>query len=290
MSIAEKLNWSIAAKSKTNSESKEETYEEEDSNLPFPGAAPLFTKASGFNWGQDQALSEPRPCYPGEDPVEDHCNPNISPDTNDNDSYVDDYDEGSPGGGFDWDDEPEWDEEGFSVIDPGYDPLGEEDEDEDDDEEWSPEKWEEEIEKDMPELPETQEEEVPEAPKDTSRQAPPTPRDPGLGPDEPHQFWQRGEDYIQEVLPQLKERAQKGDPEARRLLHEGPRVGRYDKQSMFDKMQDPKFWEKKGSQKYRQQIEKEEGLEPGSLGPMSEEELQKIRDLHYSDDKGGPVV
>jgi hypothetical protein len=55
-------------------------------------------------------------------------------------------------------------------------------------------------------------------------------------------------------------------------------------------MQDPGFWEKKGTQKYKQQIEREEGLEPGSLGPMGEDELQQLRERFYSDDPKEPVV
>ena len=88
----------------------------------------------------------------------------------------------------------------------------------------------------------------------------------------------------------VMERAKKGDQEAQNLIVNGPRVGRYDKKSLFETMQDPAFWNKKGTQKYKQQIEREEGMEPGSLGPMGEDELQQIRDRYYSDDKPETIV
>ena len=253
-----------------------EEEEEEEENSAFPGAAPVFTKASKLNWGRS-ILAEPRPCYPSEDPVEDHCNPNISPDGDGNDSYVDDYGGGEDPGGFDWENE------GFQVIDPDNDTLFD-----DEEEEWDPEKWKEEIEKDevVPQPPEDSPEQV----KDPSRQEPPVQRDPRLGEQDPHQFWTQNEDYAQNLLPKLQERAKQGDQDAARLLREGPKAGRYEKKTLFDTMQDPKFWDKKGSQKYKEQVEKEEGLEPGSLGPMSDDEARKIRDYYYSDEERGPIV
>lgn len=47
----------------------------DESDGPFPGAAPLFKKAAAMHW----TTAEPRPCYPTEDPVEDHCNDGIAP-------------------------------------------------------------------------------------------------------------------------------------------------------------------------------------------------------------------
>jgi hypothetical protein len=292
MSIAEKLNWVVATKpaapkatehsgakkgkgawttkrdaKKTSNKGrrasdKKESTTGDDANTPFPGAAPLFTKASEMNWGSP-ALSEPRPCYPDEDPVEDHCNPNISP-------------EG--------DEDGDWGDQGFEVFDPGSDPM--DDEPGGEEEEWSPERWEQEIERDKPpEAPEPQE----QAP-DPSRQAPPVPRDPSLGPNEPHQFWQSPEEWIQTPLPDLMKRAQEGNENAQRLLFEGPRVGRYDKKSLYDTLRDPAFYEKKGTQKYKQQVEKEEGLEPGSIGPIGEPEAKKMRERLYTEDKPENIV
>jgi hypothetical protein len=309
----------------------------EENDGPFPGAAPRFTKASELNWGQDQALSEPRPCYPSEEPVEDHCNPNISPDSNDNDSYVDDdepmFDEGGGGRDEDYSGDPEglfdsYEEEEdlddedaqdmsdmdnyreqtepqeeapdtvdpdvmdrsekeaedpMEFLDPGADPMEAPPEaPSPDQQQWSPEEWQQQMQKDVPEAPVND-------PND-ARRSKPMPRDPRLQPGEPHQFWQQEEDYIQEILPMVMERAKKGDPEAQNLIINGPRVGRYDKKSLFETMQDPAFWNKKGTQKYKQQIEREEGMEPGSLGPMGEDELQQIRDRYYSDDKPETIV
>jgi len=268
LGILKSLKWVTSSDSEPD---KETEAEEKEDNAAFPGAAPLFTKASTLHW----VTAEPRPCYPSEDPVEDHCNPNISPDSNNNDSYLDDpY--GDDPGGFDWE------QEGFQVIDPDNEDFLD-----DEEEEWDPEKWKEEIEKD--EIAPEPVQDTPEV-KDSSRQDPPVPRDPRLGPEDPHQFWLTNEDYAQNLLPKLQERAQKGDQDAARLIKEGPRAGRYDKKTLFDTMQDPKFWDKKGSQKYKEQVEKEEGLEPGSLGPMGDDEAQKIRDYYYSDDKKGPVL
>ncbi len=47
----------------------------DESDGPFAGSAPLFKKAAAMHW----TTAEPRPCYPSEEPVEDHCNDSISP-------------------------------------------------------------------------------------------------------------------------------------------------------------------------------------------------------------------
>jgi hypothetical protein len=47
----------------------------DESDGPFAGSAPLFKKAAAMHW----TTAEPRPCYPSEDPVDDHCNDNIAP-------------------------------------------------------------------------------------------------------------------------------------------------------------------------------------------------------------------
>ena len=158
-----------------------------------------------------------------------------------------------------------------------------------DEQQWSPEQWQQEIQKEAPVAPV-------EDPNDARRNRP-MPRHPSLQPGEPHQFFQQDEEWIQAILPMVMERANKGDKDAQSLIINGPRVGRYDKKSLHELMQDPKFYEKKGTQKYNQQVqreqEKEQGLEPGSLpplGPMPEDELQKIRDMYYSEDKPETIV
>jgi len=131
MSIANKLNWSTASKPKFGKstehsgakkgkgawdtkkvakkgsnkgrraggkqEIKDQTVGDE-SDGPFAGSAPLFKKAAAMHW----TTAEPRPCYPSEEPVEDHCNDSISPP--------------APGGGDDMGDAP-GDFEGYNEPD-----------------------------------------------------------------------------------------------------------------------------------------------------------------------------
>lgn len=258
------------------SEIKKGLSEGEENDGPFPGAAPLFTKASELNWNPDMTTSEPRPCYPSEDPVEDHCNPNISPDQNNNDSYMDDpY--GDEGGGEDWGDQ------GFEVFDPGADPMGD-DEGYEEDEEWSPEQWQEEIQKDAPEPAPAPAKPQKGKEKERSEKEP---RDPRLGPDDPHQFWimpldpsdpesRTRQEARDTLLPQLQDAAQHGDENAQDLLMNGPRLkkksGAYRKELMEELMDDTKE-DSSMKRKAREQLIRE-GIPEEKLTPLTYKDVE----------------
>jgi hypothetical protein len=239
MSIATRLNWATAAKPKFGKSTehsgskrgkgawttkkdakktsnkgrraggKEEVKDQtvgDDFDGPFPGAAPLFKKAEGLNW----LVAEPRPCYPSEDPVEDHCNDSIAPP--------------APGGGDDVDSEPPGGESGWDE-DPGLmnfnendlDPYGNDEDDDFFD-----------IGEDPMENAEPLEEEQEQAPG-LPADDPHGPRDPSLAPDAPHQFWAQDSPHVQDalnkyLLPQLKSPNPQTADKARRILMEGPHV------------------------------------------------------------------
>ena len=328
MSIAGKLHWTLATKPKSpkatehsgakrgkgawdkkkvakkssrkarRAADKQAVTVGDEADLPFPGAAPLFkAKASDMNWSTE---AEPRPCYEGEDPVEDHCNENIAPPAP---GGGDDMSEEGPGG-YGWDDDDGGDlgEEDYEGMDPGTDPMERgEDDDSDDDGDWSPERWEQEIEKDKPEPdpmeapePEVAPEPEPAPPEQGAgkpSRATKIPRHPSLAPDDPHQFWFNQDEYVQMALHQyVKPRLQDPDPKiagiAKELLLNGPAVGNYSKKDLMDRMRDPKWWAAKSRQKDIRLVEKEEGMPPGSLGPVGDEEYQRMQDkFGWGDDE-----
>lgn len=175
----------------------------DESDGPFPGAAPLFKKAAALNW----ATAEPRPCYPSEEPVEDHCNDSIAPP--------------APGGGDDmgetgWDSDPEGGDynpaDDGGALEDDFMELGEDP-----------------MENAGP-LEEAPVEEAP-APEQESNDRlsgdPHGPRDPSLAPDAPHQFWSQEQPHVQDalnkyLLPQLDSPKPGVADKARRILMEGP--------------------------------------------------------------------
>jgi hypothetical protein len=242
MSIANELNWTTASKPKFGKatehsgakkgkgawdkkkvakkgsnkgrraggkqEIKDQTVGDE-SDGPFPGSAPLFKKAAAMNW----TTAEPRPCYPSEEPVEDHCNDGIAPP--------------APGGGDDmgetgWDQDPE---QGYNPADDGG-----------------------ELQDDFLELGEDPMENAgPASPDGMGPQGrTPSPdgmgpqgrdgqqmtgphdaRDPSLAPDAPHQFWAQDSPHVQDALnkylmPQLNSPNPEIAQKAQRILREGP--------------------------------------------------------------------
>jgi hypothetical protein len=237
MSIASELNWTTAAKPKFGKatehsgakkgkgawdkkkvakktsnkgrraggkqEIKDQTVGDE-SDGPFPGAAPLFKKAAAMHW----TTAEPRPCYPSEEPVEDHCNEGIAPP--------------APGGGDDMGTTPP---KGFSEQEEGpvdwdsyegYDPETEDDDIFD--------TGEDPMEDAGPPSPDGM---GPQGNDEQQTGGPHDARDPGLAPDAPHQFWAQESPHVQDALNKyLMPKLNSPNPEiaqkARRILMEGP--------------------------------------------------------------------
>lgn len=231
MSIANELHWTTAAKPKfgkstehsgakkgkgawdkkktakktsnkgrraADKKASQDTTVGDESDGPFPGAAPLFKKAAAMNW----TTAEPRPCYPSEEPVEDHCNEGIAPP--------------APGGGDDMGSAPpnrdpdtqDWlddfgaEDEGDDFLELGEDPM----------EAPAPE----------PEAPQ-----APQGPGGQQMTGPHDARDPSLAPDAPHQFWAQEAPHVQDALnkylmPQLDSPNPEIAEKARRILMEGP--------------------------------------------------------------------
>ncbi len=179
-------------------EIKDQTTSDE-ADGPFPGAAPLFKKAAAMNW----TTAEPRPCYPTEDPVDDHCNEGIAPP--------------APGGGDDMGSAPPdtgWDEDGDDdFMELGEDPMetaGPA----------SPDPME------AP-APEPAAPQAPQGPGGQQMTGPHDARDPSLAPDAPHQFWSQEAPHVQDALNKyLMPQLNSPDPEiaqkAQRILMEGP--------------------------------------------------------------------
>ena len=220
MSIANELHWATAAKPKfgkstehsgakkgkgawdkkktakktsnkgrraADKKESQDTTVGDESDGPFPGAAPLFKKAAAMNW----ATAEPRPCYPSEEPVEDHCNDGIAPP--------------APGGGDDMGEGGGWEEEDDDFLDLGEDPM----------EDAGP------LDNEVPESA------GPVGPGGQQMTGPHDARDPGLAPDAPHQFWAQDKPHVQDALnkylvPQLKNPNPEVAERARRILMEGP--------------------------------------------------------------------
>lgn len=240
----------------------------DESDGPFPGAAPLFTKAASLNWGSNadllpewkgidlrgvstpalelatsllnQTLAEPRPCYPSEEPVEDHCNDGIAPP--------------APGGGDDMDYEPDPDL-GQDMSGPGATPNFDADDDpnyrhpdddyaheleQEDDYQFEPSGG--------PELSPNEREDYgwddhdpgsqedrgaggrQRGPRDLPMSGPHDQRDPDLPDSEPHQFWAQDAPHIQDALnkylmPQLDSPNPKIAQKARMILKFGPHAG-----------------------------------------------------------------
>ncbi|KKN46616.1 hypothetical protein LCGC14_0671210 [marine sediment metagenome] len=238
MSIANELHWTIAAKPKfgkatehsgakkgkgawdkkkvakktsnkgrraADKQAAQDTTVGDESDGPFPGAAPLFKKAAAMHW----TTAEPRPCYPREEPVEDHCNEGIAPP--------------APGGGDDMgetgrDQDPEQDynsdDDGDNFLELGEDPM----------------------ENAGPPSPDgmgpqgrtpSPDGMGPQGRDSQQMTGPHDARDPGLAPDAPHQFWAQEAPHVQDALnrylmPKLNSPNPEVAQKARRILMEGP--------------------------------------------------------------------
>ena len=176
-------------------EIKDQTVSDE-SDGPFPGAAPLFKKAAAMHW----TTAEPRPCYPEEEPVEDHCNEGIAPP--------------APGGGDDMSSAPpnsgdnEFDDDEAAEFDDYHNDEGPS------------------FDYSDPETPGWFDQ-GPQGPGGQQMTGPQDARDPSLAPDAPHQFWAQEAPHVQDALnkylmPQLDSPNPEIAEKARRILMEGP--------------------------------------------------------------------
>jgi len=281
----------------------------DESDGPFPGAAPLFKKAAAMHW----TTAEPRPCYPSEEPVEDHCNDSISPPApgggddmgssppkgfseqeeapSDWDTYegFDPQDEGQQGGdegdegpgGFGWSEKEGADDD--DIFELGEDPM----------ETAGPRKQEEE--------PLVPDEPVVEAPSEEGKGkkgdfSQLVPRATFLTDDDPHQFWGQQGEHVQDalhkyVMPALQSPNPDIAEKAKDILMNGPKVGNYNKRDLADQMSDPKFYEGKSRQKVMRQVEREEGKPEGYLDAPTEEERGKMRDyFDFGGQDKGPAI
>ena len=258
MSIASELNWATAAKPKfgkstehsgakkgkgawdkkkvakktsnkgrraADKQTSQDTTVGDESSGPFPGAAPLFKKAAAMHW----TTAEPRPCYPTEEPVEDHCNDGIAPP--------------APGGGDDMGSAPpnrdpdtqDWlDEQGDPALknfnENDLDPYGDDTEDDVFDVGEDP------MENAGPPSPDgygpqgrtpSPDGMGPQGRDGQQMTGPHDARDPSLQPHEPHQFWSQETPHVQDALnkylrPQLENPNHEIAEKARRILMEGP--------------------------------------------------------------------
>lgn len=237
MSIASELNWTTAAKpkfgkatehsgakkgkgawdkkkvaKKTSNKGRRAGGKQEikdqavgdESGGPFPGAAPLFKKAAAMHW----TTAEPRPCYPREEPVADHCNEGIAPP--------------APGGGDDMSSAPpeRLDEQGDDRDEGGGEYMGEPDMGDIDYEGEDPGPY-------PSGLPGGDPGNTPPGPGGQQMAGPHDARDPSLAPDAPHQFWAQEVPHVQDALnkylmPQLDSPNPEIAEKARRILMEGP--------------------------------------------------------------------
>ena len=261
MSIASELNWATAAKPKfgkstehsgakkgkgawdkkkvakktsnkgrraADKQTSQDTTVGDESSGPFPGAAPLFKKAAAMHW----TTAEPRPCYPTEEPVEDHCNDGIAPPAPGGGDDMSDF--GGEGGGGEYMGEPDMGDIDYEGEDPGPRPPGLVGPDEGEDD--FLDIGEDPMENAGPASPDgmgpqgrtpSPDGMGPQGRDGQQMTGPHDARDPSLQPHEPHQFWSQETPHVQDALnkylrPQLENPNHEIAEKARRILMEGP--------------------------------------------------------------------